>query len=319
MDRAGVALLQARPDLRVVSYDPRLDTPAFHALLRDAAACALSLTPFGAPEAAAAPSMQVIARIGVGFDRVNVPAATAAGIPLCVAGTANARSVAEHAVFFIFALAKRSAEMDRYVRDGRAHQRLSGLPGEVHGKTVLVVGFGRIGTRTAPRCQALGMEVLVHDPYVPADAIRAAGFEPAPDLDAALPWADFVTIHCPKNADTVGMFGASRLARMKPGAFLVNTARGGIVNEMALADAIRRGHLGGAGLDVFEPEPPDAGHPLLQLDTVLASPHMAGVTVESNAAMAVATAQNMLGVLDGTPVWENIINPEALRSTARGG
>ena len=250
MDRAGVALLQARPDLRVVSYDPRLDPPAFHALLRDAAACALSLTPFGAPEAAAAPSMQVIARIGVGFDRVDVPAATAAGIPLCVAGTANARSVAEHAVFFIFALAKRSAEMDRYVRDGRAHQRLSGLPGEVHGKTVLVVGFGRIGTRTAPRCQALGMEVLVHDPYVPDDAIRAAGFEPAPDLDAALPRADFVTIHCPKNADTVGMFGASRLARMKPGAFLVNTARGGIVDVglvVVVVEVAGRGAGGGTG------------------------------------------------------------------------
>ena len=312
MDRAGVALLQARPDLRVVSYDPRLDQAAFHALLRDAAACALSLTPFGAPEVAAAPVLQVVARIGVGFDRVDVPALTAAGLPLCVAGTANARSVAEHAVFFIFALAKRAADMDRYVRSGRAHERLSGLPGEIHGKTVLVVGFGRIGTRTAPRCQALGMEVLVHDPFVPDAAIRAAGFEPAPDLDAALPRADFVTIHCPKNAQTVGLFGAERLARMKPGAYLVNTARGGIVDETALADAIRHGHLGGAGLDVFDPEPPDAAHPLLQLESVLASPHMAGVTAEANAAMAVVTAQNMLGVLDGAPIRENIVNPEAV-------
>ena len=277
---------------------------------------ALSYTLFGRPEVAAAPDLKVAARIGVGFDTVDVPALTAAGISLMTVGVANARSVAEHAVYFIFALAKRSTDMDRRVHTGVGHDRRSGLPGEVSGKSVLVVGFGRIGSRAAAMCAALGMDVLVFDPLVAATRIRDAGHEPVPDLDAALPRADFVTIHCPKNTETIGLFGVERLARMKAGAFLVNTARGGIIDESALADVLRSGHLAGAGLDVFDPEPPDPAHPLLQLDTVLASPHMAGITVESSAAMAVATARNILSVLDGAPEMDNVINPEALNQRA---
>ena len=312
MGRDGQAVLEARPDIRIVRYHPSIAVPEFHEILRDAAGVALSYTRFGAPEVSAAPLLQVAARIGVGLDTVDVPALTAGGIPLFVVGTANARSVAEHAMFLMFALAKRATEMDRRVRTGAGHERLSGLGGEIHGKTVLVVGFGRIGSRIAPMCRALGMTVLVHDPYKPAAAVRDAGFEPVAELGAALPRTDFVTIHCPKNAETVGLFGAARLAAMKPGAFLVNTARGGIVDEAALTEALRSGHLAGAGLDVYDPEPPPASHPLLQMENVLSSPHMAGVTAESVAAMAVATAENILGVLDGTPNLNNVINPEAL-------
>lgn len=315
MGRAGVAELERRADLRLVPYHPSIQPDDFHALLRDASAIALSYTPFGQAALDAAPLLQVAARIGVGFDAVDVPAMTRHRIPLMVVGIANSRSVAEHAVYFMFALAKRSAEMDRRVRQGVGHDRLTGLPGEIFGKTVLIVGFGRIGTRTAPRCQALGMTVLVHDPFVPASVIREAGYEVAEDLDGALPDADFVSIHCPKNTETVRLFGAARLARMKPGSFLVNTARGGIVDETALADVLRSGHLAGAGLDVFDPEPPDPSHPLLQLETVLASPHMAGITVESSAAMAVATARNILSVLDGHPDRDNVVNPEALTTS----
>ena len=314
MGPEGLQLLERRPDLQVTRYDPAIATAEFHALLRDTAAVALSWTPFRPPELAAAPWLEVVARLGVGFDAVDVPALTGRGIPLMVVGTANSRAVAEHAMHLMFALAKRAAEMDRRVRQGIGHDRLSGLPGEVSGKTVLVVGFGRIGSRIAPRCRAMEMEVLVYDPLVDAGVIRAAGYEPAADLDAALPRADFVTIHCPKNAETVGLFGAARLALMRPGAFLVNTARGGIVDEMALAAALRSGHLGGAGLDVFDPEPPDTAHPLLQIETVIASPHMAGVTRESWAAMSAMAALNMLSVLDGAPVRGNVVNPEVLRA-----
>jgi D-3-phosphoglycerate dehydrogenase len=156
------------------------------------------------------------------------------------------------------------------------------------------------------------MTVLVFDPYKSAEQIRAAGCEPVADLDAALGRADFVSIHCPKNAETRGMFGAERLSRMRPGAFLVNTARGGIVDEAALHEALVSGHIAGAGLDVFDTEPPDAAHPLLRLETVIASPHMAGVTAESLAAMAEATARNLLSVLDGAPILDHVVNPEAL-------
>jgi D-3-phosphoglycerate dehydrogenase / 2-oxoglutarate reductase len=199
------------------------------------------------------------------------------------------------------------------VREGKwAEGRRTAMPMELAGKTVLIVGFGRIGTRSAKRCAALEMTVLVHDPYVSAEAIRAAGCEPAPDLDAALPRADFVTIHCPKNPETIGLFNAARLARMKPGAAIVNTARGGIVDEAALHDALSSGHLAGAGLDVFDDEPTPVGNPLLALDTVIASPHMAGVTTESVAGMAAVTARNILGVLDGRPERANTVNPEVL-------
>jgi D-3-phosphoglycerate dehydrogenase len=314
MGPEGLQLLERRPDLQTIRYDPAITADEFHALLRDTAAVALSWTPFRPPELAAAPRLEVVARLGVGFDAVDVPALTRRGIPLMVVGTANSRAVAEHAMHLMFALAKRAAEMDRRVRQGIGHDRLSGLPGEVSGKTVLIVGFGRIGSRTAPRCRAMEMDVLVHDPLIDAGVIRAAGYEPVADLDAALPRADFVTIHCPKNADTIGLFGAARLARMKPGAFLVNTARGGIIDEMALAAALRSGHLGGAGLDVFDPEPPDTTHPLLQMETVIASPHMAGVTRESWAAMSATTALNMLSVLDGAPDRGNVVNPEVLRA-----
>ena len=309
---AGLRLLDQRPDISVRRYDPAIAPPELHALLADASAICLSWTRFGAPELAAAPHLQVVARLGVGFDAVDVPALTARRIPLMVVGTANSRAVAEHAVFLMFALTKRAAEMHRRVATGVNHDRLSGLPGEVSGKTVLVIGFGRIGTRTAPRCHAMEMRVLVHDPYVAAETIRAAGYEPAMDLDAALPAADFVTIHCPKNKETIGLFGATRLACMKPGAYLINTARGGIIDEAALADALRAGHIAGAGLDVFDPEPPDPANPLLAMENVIASPHLAGVTAEAMDAMSEVAVQNMLGVLDGHPNSAHTVNAEVL-------
>ena len=310
MAKEGVHLLTERADLHVSRYDPGIAPTGLHALLADAAAVVLSFTRFRAAEIEAAPMLQAVGRLGVGFDAVEVPALTARGIPLLTAGTANSRAVAEQAVHFIFALAKKSAELHRRMRTGEGHDRLSGLPGEVAGKTVLVVGFGRIGSRTAPRCRALEMAVLVHDPYVDPAVIRDAGYEAAPDLDAALPRADFVTLHCPKTPETVGMLDARRLALLKRGACVVNTARGGIVDEAALLAAIDSGHLGGAGLDVFDPEPPDPANPLLHRETVYASPHLAGVTEEAWAAIGVVTAQNILSVLDGTPIKAHAVNPE---------
>jgi D-3-phosphoglycerate dehydrogenase len=154
------------------------------------------------------------------------------------------------------------------------------------------------------------MNVLIYDPYVDAGKIIAAGCTPVADLDAALPGADFVSIHCPKNPETIGMFNAARLGAMKQGAFIVNTARGGIIDEPALHAALTSGHLAGAGLDVFDLEPTPVNNSLLTLDTVIASPHMAGVTTESVAGMALVTAQNILSVLDGSPNTANTINPE---------
>jgi D-3-phosphoglycerate dehydrogenase len=156
------------------------------------------------------------------------------------------------------------------------------------------------------------MNVLVYDPYKTAADIKAAGCEPVTSLEAGLPRADFVSIHCPKNPETVGMFNAARLKLMKPTAYLVNTARGGIVDEKALHEALVSRKLAGAGLDVFEQEPPPAGHPLLCLPNIITAPHVAGVTREAVDRMSEQTARNILSALDGAPIRANVINQDVL-------
>jgi D-3-phosphoglycerate dehydrogenase len=312
MARAGWDVIRNRDDVEAVAFEFNIPTPGFHALLRDVHGVALGLTPFGEAELKAAPNLRVVARHGVGYDSVDVAALTRHNIPLMVTGIANSPSVAEEALFFMLALAKRGAPMHAMVRDGRWAERLSELPVDLFGKTLLVIGFGRVGTRIAKFCLALGMTVLVYDPYVKADAIQTAGCSLVSDLDAALPRADFVTIHCPKTDETRGMFEAARLARMKPTAYLVNTARGGIIDEAALHAALTSGALAGAGLDVFDREPPSPANPLLSLPNLIMAPHMAGVTKESFDRMAVAVATNLLDVLDGKPNMDHVVNKEVL-------
>ena len=310
MGRVGWDLLKGRDDIDAVKFPNTIAPEEFRKLLHDANGAALGVTPFKEPELEAAPHIQVVARIGVGYDAVDVPALTRRKIPLMVAGTANSVSVAEKAMHMMLALAKRGPMMNAFVREGRWWDKLKNLPMEMYEKTVLIIGFGRIGTRIAKRCLGMEMNVLVYDPYVAADKIRTAGCEPVSELDSALARADFVTIHCPKTPETIAMFNESRLARMKPTAYLVNTARGGIIDERALQTALTEGKLAGAGLDVFEREPTPLDHPLLKLPNVLVSPHVAGVTRESVDRMAMTAVRNILSVLDGTPNRENAINPE---------
>jgi D-3-phosphoglycerate dehydrogenase / 2-oxoglutarate reductase len=313
--QSGRALLQQRDDLDLVEFSNMISAGDFAAKLREHApvhGVALGGTGFGEPELEASGDMKVVTRIGVGFDAVDVPALSRRKVPLMVAGTANSPSVAEQALFMMLTLAKRAVEMHAIVKDNKWAARLGMLPYDLFGKTVLIIGFGRIGTRTAKRCLAMEMTVLIYDPYKPAAEITAAGCEPVADLDAALPRADFVSIHCPKNPETVGMFNAARLARMKAAAYLINTARGGIVDEKALYDALVSGRLAGAGLDVFEQEPPPAGHSLFALPNVIMAPHVAGVTREAVDRMSEQTARNILSALDGQPIRQNVINPDVL-------
>ena len=313
--QSGRALLQQRDDLDLVEFSNMISAGDFAAKLREHApvhGVALGGTGFGEPELEASGDMKVVTRIGVGFDAVDVPALSRRKVPLMVAGTANSPSVAEQALFMMLTLAKRAVEMHAIVKDNKWAARLGMLPYDLFGKTVLIIGFGRIGTRTAKRCLAMEMTVLIYDPYKPAAEITAAGCEPVADLDAALPRADFVSIHCPKNPETVGMFNAARLARMKAAAYLINTARGGIVDEKALYDALVSGRLAGAGLDVFEQEPPPVGHSLFALPNVIMAPHVAGVTREAVDRMSEQTARNILSALDGQPIRQNVINPDVL-------
>jgi D-3-phosphoglycerate dehydrogenase len=312
MVKAGWEVLRQRDDIEAVKYAPSMPTPAFHALLEDAAGVALSLTPFRGPELTAAPLLEVVTRLGVGYDLVDVPALTTRRIPMMVVGTANSVTVAEQAMYFMMTLAKRGPAMEGFVRQGRWADKFIDRPVELGGRMLLVIGFGRIGTRIARRCLAMEMTVLVYDPYVSAETIRAAGCEPIADLDAAIPRADFITLHCPKTAETSPLFDARRLALMKPEAYLVNTARGGIVDETALHTALTAGQLAGAGLDVFVEEPVPTGHPLLALPNVAVSPHCAGGTIEAGDRSAVNAVRNLLSVLDGAPIREHVINPEVL-------
>ena len=308
---AGLALLKDRPDVdwEVVPDSP---LPDFRNKLKEAAAVTLGATRFGKEEVEAAPLLEVAARIGVGYDAVDVPVLTAKNIPLMVAGIANSPSVAEHAMFLMLSLARKFAHYDQMVRKTGWQARFADLPVDMYGKTVLIVGFGRIGMRTARRCRAFEMNVLVYDPYMRGEIIRASECTPVRSLEEGLPQADFVTIHCPRNAETVGMFNARTLGMMKRGSILVNTARGGIIEEKALVEALKNGPLTAAGLDVFEKEPSDPANPLFALPNVLLSPHMAGVTVESSDRMAITTIQNILDVFDGKPNPDNVINREVL-------
>jgi D-3-phosphoglycerate dehydrogenase / 2-oxoglutarate reductase len=315
MSQPGRALLKERDDIELIEFPNMISAADFEAMLREQApvhGVALGATRFGDPELEASKDMKVVTRIGVGYDAVDVPALSRRNVPLMVAGTANSPSVAEQAMFMMLTLAKRAVEMHTLVKDGAWATRLGKLPYDLFGKNVLIVGFGRIGTRTAKRCLAMEMNVLVYDPYKSDAEIKAAGCEPVADLDGALPRADFVSVHCPKTAETVGMFNAARLKRMKATAYLINTARGGIVEEAALYDALKSGKLAGAGLDVFEQEPPPLGHSLFELPNVIIAPHVAGVTREAVDRMSEQTARNILSALDGEPIRQNVINLDVL-------
>jgi D-3-phosphoglycerate dehydrogenase len=307
----AVALLAARPDVTYETLEPV--TPELLAeKIAAADGIAVRTTPIPAGLIAHGNRLKVVSRHGVGYDAVDVPALTARNIPLMVTSQANAVSVAEHALAMILAIAKRLVEQDAMMRTGG----WGPLPGramvDLAGRTALVIGFGRIGHRTAKWLGMLGLRTLVFDPYVDQSAIAAAGHVAAADLDAALREAQVVSIHCPKTPETTNLIDARRLKLLPPQAILVNTARGGIIDEPALVEALTSGTMLGAGIDVFETEPAPNDHPLYRLPNVMVSPHLAGVTAESLRRMGMACIQNILDVLDGRPDPANVVNREVL-------
>lgn len=315
MAEAGIAVFKSRPEIELAVFDNFVTPEDYQKFLKAQGAvhaAVLGATKFSNGECDAANGLQVVARIGVGFDAVDVPALTKRRIPLMTTGTANSPSVAEAAMFMMLTLAKRGAELDTLVKEGRWKERLNAIPMDLNGKTLVVVGCGRIGSRTTKRAVAMEMDVHVYDPFVKPEVITALGATPVKDLDAALAKADFVSIHCPKTPETTGMFNAARIGKLRPHAYLVNTARGGIVDEPALHAALTTGKLAGAGVDVFATEPPSKDHPLFALSNVITAPHMAGVTKEAMDRMARQAAENVLSVFDGKPNRDNVINKEVL-------
>lgn len=271
-------------------------------------------TPVDEALLAKAERLSVVCRHGVGYDLVDVPALTKRGIALMITAEANAASVAEHALMLMLNLARNVVPVSAAVRRGEWRVRGQSGTFELGGRKVLVVGFGRIGTRVARLCSAFGMQVMVHDPYLPAGTIRGAGYEAVKDRDAGLAQADIVTLHVPANAETRGMVNAAFLARMKRGAVLVNTARGTLVDEAALEAALRSGHLGAAGLDVLRVEPMVQGLAMLELDNLVVTPHVAASTVEGLRRMAWDSAGNVLDFLAGRVDRDAMVNGEVLEA-----
>ncbi|TSJ64773.1 hydroxyacid dehydrogenase [Starkeya sp. 3C] len=295
---------EAGPDLmRGAGHEVRLAGSLERAaLLAEIAGARAVLTRDALVDAAlmdAAPGLRVIGVHGTGVDNVDLAAATARGIPVVNTPGANARSVAEHALALVFHLAKQIGPGERAVRTGDASFKYRSALTELEGATFGVVGFGAIGRETARLARALGMEPLVwtrraHDP-----AVAAAGLAHEPDLGRLLARADIVSLHLPGGPQTRHLIGRAEIARMKPTAFLVNTARGAVIDEEALAEALRGKRIGGAGLDVFAQEPLPLSSPLVGHENVVLTPHVAGSTEAALRRTATALARQVVEVLDG--------------------
>lgn len=298
---AGMRLLEARTDVRLQI----LATPGESELARalpqaDGVVMVMEQPALTARLVELAPRLRVACRFGAGYDNFDVAALTRRRIPLATTGAANSDAVAEHALYLMLALARRGPALDRAVKAGAWPRSLGGV--ELRDRTCVIVGYGRIGRAVGRRVAAFDMKLVVVDPRVP-------GSERLAD---ALPRADFVVLACALTPETTGLMNAVNLERMKPGAFLVNVARGPVVDEQALAAALQAGRIAGAGLDVLQTEPPRPGNPLLARDDVVLTPHVAGHIDTAHERMAVACAQAALAGLDGRLDPASVVNPEVL-------
>ena len=284
----------------LAGIDVLISVPQMAAVTRDSLAMAGTLTG--------------IIRVGVGCEDVDLAACTAAGVAVVVPAEAVRRPTAVAALTLMLALATRLVEKDRLTRQGPDgwHRRTALRGRNLTGRVLGLVGCGNIGSDLAALVQPLGMRVMACDPALSDPDAKARGIERA-SLDQVLATADYVSVHCPLTPDTRHLFNADRLARMKPGAALINTARGGIVDQEALVAALASGHLSGAALDVFDPEPLPLGHPLLSAEGIILSAHALNWTEELDADLA---AQNVAAVLDllAGRIPHRVVNADVLRS-----
>ena len=260
----------------------------------------------------AAPDLRVISKHGVGVDNINIDLASAHGVPVLVATGANAVSVAEHAMALLFAVAKTIVTLDGGLRAGRWEK--PGFKGrELAGSRIGLVAFGSIARQMAVYAKAFGMEVVAFDPFCPDEVFASTGVTRAQSLDELISGCDIISLHSPLTDETRNMINAEHLARMRPDAILINTGRGGLIDEEALAAALREGRITGAGLDTFAQEPPAADHPFWSEPRLVMTPHIGGVTTAANERVGVDAAQGIIDVLAGRPVPPaRIVNHAAL-------
>jgi D-3-phosphoglycerate dehydrogenase len=255
------------------------------------------------------PNLLAVSTTGAGYDTVDLQACTAAGVLAVNQAGGNREAVAEHVLAMLLCLSKRIIQTDRFMRRAANIERNAYMGNDIHGKCIGIVGLGHVGSRVAELCRGLfAMRALAYDPYLTAAEIAARGAEKV-ELDELMRRADYVSINCPRTDETRGMIGARQYALMQPHAYFISTARGGIHDETALAQALADKQIAGAGLDVWAKEPPPPDHPLLQFDNVLVSPHTAGVTREARSNIARIAAEQVLAILDGKRP-PRMLNPE---------
>lgn len=257
----------------------------------------------------AAPDLKVIGRSGVGYDNVDINAATALRIPVVYTPGVNARAIAEAAIALISTLCKKVFFWDRQLKLGNWNSRFQNQPGDLDGATLGIIGFGRIGQMLAELIRPFNVTILAYDPYVSNERAKQLEVELV-DLEALLARSDFISIHAALTPETQGLINRERLQQIKPGAYIVNLARGGLIESLdVLYEALESGELGGVGLDVFQPEPPDVSHPIFQLPNCVTSPHALGLTPRALTKIFESMANDMAAVLDGKPP-RHVVNPE---------
>ena len=254
------------------------------------------------------PKLLCVSSSGAGYDTVDVAACTAAGVAVVNQAGGNAPSVAEHTLGLMLGLSRRMVESDHRMRREHGFSREDVMGHEIRGKTLGLVGLGHIGTRVAALAHAFGMDVVATDPFLTHEEIATRGAR-AVSLQDLLAQSDFVSLHCPRDASTLKFINAAAFAQMKRGAIFISTARGGIHDEEALVQALQSGHIAGAGLDVWDQEPPPLDHPLLAMDNVFATFHTAGVTHEARRNVASIAADQIAGLLAGEKP-PRLVNPE---------
>lgn len=310
-------ILAERPEIEVVQILSSMALDEAFAILKDAHAYQQIPArdevpaPFRADAALLkqCPELLIVSSNGSGVDTIDVEACTAAGVLVVNQAGGNAEAVSEHTLAMILSLLKRIGESDRSLRRGWTGARTDFLGRNLEGRTLGIIGIGFIGKRVAAIVKnVFGCRVLAFDPHVTPDEIRQRNAEPV-GFDELLRESEILSIHCPLTKETEGMIGEQELARLPDGALLISTARGGIIDEPALVAALHSGKVAGVGLDVWEREPPAPDHPLLAFDTVIASPHTAGVTVDSRATMARYAATQLIDLFDGRPPARPV-NPE---------
>jgi D-3-phosphoglycerate dehydrogenase len=262
------------------------------------------------PLLARCPNLLVLSTNGAGFDTVNLEDATAVGVAVVNQAGGNKEGVAEHVMAMMLSMSKRLVMSDHAMRSGVPYDRREFMGDDLQGRTIGIIGIGHVGGRVAELCRGLfQMRVIAYDPHLTADQIAAKGAEKAATLEDLLRVADYVSINCPHTKETRGMMGAAQFAQMQKHAYFITTARGGIHDEDALAAALTAKQITGAGLDVWEDEPPPSDHPLMRFDNVLVSPHTAGITRQSRHNIAKIAAEQMLDILDGKKP-PRLLNPE---------